>query len=72
MTQYTQPLPPLSPAIDALMHRDGATRVLAATIAGLFRAAMLRRDLAAMPDHMRRDIGLPPRADPPRPWELMR
>lgn len=65
-------LPPLRVAMDALMHRHGGIPVLIAAVAALFRAAMLRRELSAMPDHIRRDIGLPPRSDPPRLWEHLR
>lgn len=71
-SETLQTLPPLRVAMDALMHRHGRLRVIIATIAALSRVAVLRRDIGAMPDHLRRDIGLPTRADPPHPRETMR
>lgn len=58
--------------MDALMHRHGTLAVLAAAVVGIFRAATLRRDLDYMSDHLRQDIGLPPREDPRPHREFMR
>lgn len=71
-SQTVQNMPPLRVALDALMHRHGTISVLGATVVALFRAATLRRDLGGLSDHMRQDIGLPPRAEPPSIRELMR
>lgn len=73
MTQLTvENLPPMRLTLDALMDRHGIWHVLGATFVAALRAPKLRRDMNAMSDHMRRDIGLPPRDRPERIRELLR
>ncbi len=62
---------PLPVAIDALIAEHGSWRFFFAAVTGLMRAPVIRRDIEFMPDHLRRDIGLPTDRDPPRMREHM-
>ncbi|WP_108260275.1 hypothetical protein [Mangrovicoccus ximenensis] len=62
---------PLPVSIDALIAEHGSWRFVFAAIAGLVRAPMIRRDIADLPAHLRRDIGLPEDRDRPRIREHM-
>lgn len=65
-------LPPLPVAVDALILEHGSWRFVAAALAGLFRAPLLRHEVDTMPDYLRHDIGLPPKARPSRLKERIR
>ncbi|GGD24756.1 hypothetical protein [Sinisalibacter lacisalsi] len=55
-----------------LIDRHGAATVLRALATVLGRRLRTRRNAAALPDQLRRDIGLPERGEPPPrlrgPW----
>ena len=58
------PLPGLT--IERLIEEHGARRVLWAVLRAALRPPPPPRDAAALSDHLRRDIGLPPAAPPAR------
>lgn len=65
---------PPAETLARLIDRHGARAVLTAldaalTVRGRVRR-QARRDTAALSDHLRRDIGLPPHAPAPRHWEI--
>jgi hypothetical protein len=64
-------LPP-DTTLSNLIDRHGAATVLRALAAVLARRLRTRRNAATLPDHLRRDIGLPERGEPPPrlrgPW----
>ncbi|MBE3638996.1 hypothetical protein [Mangrovicoccus algicola] len=76
MTIMKQTIPgtpmPLSVAIDALVAEYGSGRFVLAALVGCLRAPALRRRLEEMPDHLRRDIGLPVGRGPLRRGERSR
>ncbi|MEM9797904.1 MAG: hypothetical protein AAF919_15540 [Pseudomonadota bacterium] len=51
--------------IDAAIESHGAARVLLAAVASLLRPRARPPDLTRLPNHLRRDVGLPPQIDPP-------
>jgi len=65
-------LPRLTVAMDMLIYRHGAMRVLAALAGGVFRVRAVKTELEHMPDYLRMDIGLVPRDREPRFGEHMR
>lgn len=56
-------LPALPKAIDALILRDGGGAVLLAAFAGALRDICTRDQVDRLPNHVRKDIGLPPREE---------
>jgi len=64
---------PPAPDLDRLIDRHGARRVLAALARALLRRRAARRrarlEAAMLSDHLRADLGLPPKTDAPRPWQ---
>ncbi|MEN9061639.1 MULTISPECIES: hypothetical protein [Ponticoccus] len=70
-----RPLPDTS--IESTIAQHGALRVLTASLIALFHTPTLRpppTDVDALDDHIRRDVGLPPRraADPRLPLSPFR
>ncbi|MCA0271697.1 MAG: hypothetical protein LCH69_06475 [Proteobacteria bacterium] len=61
----------LRPEIDRLVADFGRRDVLWAALRAVIRRAPLRMEASDLSSHLRRDIGLPPVADP-RDWRLMR
>lgn len=65
---------PPAETLARLFDRHGVRAVLTALVAALMARAKARRnarrDTAALSDHLRRDIGLPPHAPAPRHWEI--
>ena len=53
-----------------LIDRHGAWTTLRAFAAALWRRRSRPRDAATLPDHLRRDIGLPERAASARYWDV--
>lgn len=56
------------PALDTLIDTFGARRVLLAALVAMLRprpARPLAAQMCDLDDHLRRDIGLPPKAAPP-------
>ena len=74
MTQTNPTAGELPPelTLDDLIARHGLAAVLRGLAAALLRRRRRRRDAIALPDHLRRDIGLPERGEPPPrmrgPW----
>ena len=62
----TGAIPPLS----ALIAAHGPWRVLFAALTALLRQAVAPKapDVDSLPDHLRADIGLPPRGSPQLRW----
>ena len=59
--------------IAALIEEFGAWRILGAALKALLsRWPRPAIDLAHLPDHLRRDVGLPPEQGPPPSWTLLR
>lgn len=54
-------------ALTDLVDRHGTRTVLRALAAVLIRRRRTRPGAIALPDHLRRDIGLPERGQPPPP-----
>lgn len=69
---------PPAEALSRLVDRHGARAILAALIAELASRTRARRnapsrarlDATALSQHLRRDIGLPPRAPAPQHWTI--
>jgi len=65
------PLPFPRASLEAIIQRHGAVRVLVATVVAMLRprgARPLAATLSELDNHMRRDIGLTPKAaSPPMP-----
>ncbi|SMH49728.1 hypothetical protein [Maritimibacter sp. HL-12] len=61
MTHTTPTAGDLPPglALDHLLDRHGIGAVLRALAAAILRRRRKRRDAGTLPDHLRRDIGLP-------------
>lgn len=68
---HGEPAAPLL-SIEAVIDRHGAWRVLRAAAAALLRGQPRPRrlDPQALPNALRRDLGLPPVDDPPRHWTI--
>jgi len=64
LTTLTRSVPP-HVTMEILIDRHGAWAALAAFVKALRRGARRRVEVAAMSDHLRRDIGLAERAEPP-------
>ncbi len=59
--------------IAALIEEVGAWRVATAALRAVFRRVERPAPSGrALPEHLRRDIGLPPVIEVPRAWELWR
>lgn len=58
--------------MDALMFRHGRWRVLWAALGGFPRADAIRKDVANLTPHLRRDVGLEPGSRPRPSLELVR
>ena len=59
--------------IDAAIAEHGARRVIIHALRVMFRARQKPQPRAeGLPNHLRRDIGLPPEAPPPTGWDLVR
>lgn len=76
MTQ-TDPIfhPTLAEMLDAALARHGLRAVVLSLAAALIRARRMRASAArlhGLDDHLRRDIGLPPRGPSPPDLPLMR
>ena len=67
----TQDLAPRA-TIDRLIDRYGFWRVLGTVVATLLRRRTRAKQLGVehLPDHLRRDIGLPPSEHSPRYWDV--
>lgn len=61
----------LRPEIDRLVEDFGRRDVLVAAITAVFRRGGTPMDVSGLPDHIRRDIGLPP-VHAARDWRLLR
>jgi hypothetical protein len=60
------PVLPNIPTIESVLAAHGAGKVLRAALLALLRGrSHPEKSLAALPDHLRRDIGLPHSAAPP-------
>ena len=71
LTTLTRSVPP-HVTMEILIDRHGVWAAFAAFVKAVRGAARRKTEIAAMPDHLRRDIGLAERGEPPPvlrgPW----